>query len=59
MILLFISYVVTEKKTASHHCQVGLLQGSRTTDGRSGLQNGLRDNGGDLEDDQERDGATT
>ena len=33
-------------------------QGSQTTDGRLGLQNGLRDNR-DLEDDQERDGATT
>ena len=32
-------------------------EGSRTTDGRSVLQNGLRDNGEDQEDDQERDGA--
>ena len=30
-------------------------QDSQTTDRRSGLQNGLRDNGEDLEDDQERD----
>ena len=28
-------------------------------DDHAGLQNGLRDNGEDLEDDQERDGATT
>ena len=34
-------------------------QGSRKADGQSGLQNGLRDSGKDLEDDQERDGATT
>ena len=31
---------------------------SRTTDRQSGLQNGLRDDGENLEDDHERDGAT-
>ena len=36
-----------------------MWQGSQTTDGRLGLQNGLRDNEEDLEDDQKRDGATT